>query len=179
VNVRRVVVAATAALGLLVTAPAEAATTIALDGKRTKSKAWSGELDQVAMPMSASTGRVPFQPLIEDCTSENACDVKELRLSLPKNTSKGSFVVQVVVELPLMAAVGLYDTKGDPIIVDDGLLLGPAFGGEYLYEYTLDISRYLMEPGRYRLAIINRGGQGPYKATVRWSAHPPDRRTRR
>lgn len=178
-NVRRIVVAAAVALGLLATTPAGAAGTIALDGKRTKAKTWSGELSEVALPMSAST-RPSFQPLVEDCTSASTCDVKELRLTLPKNTSKGIFSVQVVVELPLMAAVGLYKPNGETILVDDGLLLGPAYGDEEnLYEYTLDLSRYRMDPGRYLLAIINRGGQGPYKATLHWTAHPPDRRTKR
>lgn len=177
-NVRRIVTVAAVALGLLATGPADAAGTYALDGKRTKSKVWSGELSQVAVPMSATT-RLSTDPLIDDCTSASACDVKELRLTLPKNTSQGIFSVQVLVELPLMAAVGLYTPQGEAILVDDGLLLGPAIGGEYLYEYTLDLSRYRMDPGRYLLAIINRGGQGPYKATLRWTAHPPDRPSKR
>lgn len=172
-NVRRVLLAATAAGALLASTPATAVGTYSLDGKRTTSKSWSGTLDATAIPVTGTT-RGAVDPVLEDCT-ENSCSVRNLRLSLPKGSTRGEFTVDGVFDSTMAGALVLYDSEGTFVKSADVLLCCP-YVQESQNKYSLSFMIKRLPAGRYTFAVVNRGGTGTFKATIKWKALPPDRK---
>lgn len=172
-NVRRVLLAATAAGALLVSTPATAVGTYSLDGKRTTSRSWSGTLSATAVPVAATT-RGQTDPVLEDCT-EQSCSVRNLRLTLPKGTTWGEFGVSGLFDATMLGAIVLYDSEGEYVRSADILWCCPwTINAESTYGLKFKINR--LRAGHYTLAVVNRGGTGTFKVTVTWKALPPDRK---
>jgi hypothetical protein len=173
VNVRRVLVAASAVGALLASTPATAVGTYTLDGHRTTSKTWSGVLDAPSVPVTGAT-RLATDPVLEDCTAQS-CSVRNLRLTLPKGRTKGEFVVSGVFDASMAGALVLYNAKGEYVRSAD--LVGCC--GQFDVEqstYGLNFKIKMLNAGRYTFAVVNRGGTGTFKATITWTALPPERR---
>src|SRR5688500_18444740 len=102
--------AATAAGALLASTPATAVATYALDGKRTTSRTWSGTLGAPAVPVTGAS-RGAMDPVLEDCT-EQSCSLRNLRLTLPKGSTRGEFNVAGIFDASMAGAVVLYDSEG-------------------------------------------------------------------
>ena len=127
------------------------------------------------MPVRSVTG-APTTPSPDDCTP-GSCDLRDLRLTLPRGASSGVFTAELDVPATMAVAVVLYDSDGTYVAGADAVLLGlmPACCGDPL-RYTLKIAKDRVPAGGYTIAIVNRGGTGKVEATVTWKAHPPDRR---
>jgi hypothetical protein len=175
VKVRWRLATTTVVFALLAGTHADAASTFSMDGKRTKQKRYSGTLTEFAQARNGSPDD-PVTPTLEDC-SATSCDIRELRLMLPKGTTWGRFRATVKLPMQSAATLVLYDTKGKVVTMDDAVTAGGAMNPccEEL-SYHLDLSQERLRAGRYTLAIINRAGMGDFKASVDWVAHPPDRR---
>jgi hypothetical protein len=163
-------------LGLVAPATAGAAEAYRLDGKRTTVRKYSATLNEASLPMRSVTG-APTTPSPDDCTP-GSCDLRELRLALPRGTSSGVFTAALSVPVTMAAAVVLYDSEGTYVAGADAALLDltPNCCGDDPLRYTLKIAKDRVPAGRYTIAIVNRGGTGKVDATVTWHAHPPDRR---
>jgi len=174
VNVRRVLLAATAVSALLASSPATAVGTYTLDGKRTTSRTWSGTLDAAAVPVTGTT-EGEIDPVLEDCT-EQSCSVRNLRLTLPKGRTKGEFVVSGVFDASMAGALVLYTSKGDFYRSHDIVGCCPLPDSETFTKYHLSFRVNQLPMGRYTFAVVNRGGTGTFKATITWTALPPERK---
>jgi hypothetical protein len=183
VNVRRLAVATMVALGLL--APAASATgTKALDGTRTTHARYTGTLTQPAYRVVVDPARVrtdpsPADPNRADCTKES-CDVTALRLTVPRGSSTGRFVVSVKAVRELSVGIFLYDATGEQVAqadVDrfDSFYLPPCCGAAPDEGYTRGFVVPRLDAGKYTLVIYNRAGYGEYTADVTFTAHPADR----
>ncbi|HVF06603.1 MAG TPA: hypothetical protein VNA20_17330 [Frankiaceae bacterium] len=160
--------------------PAEAAPTYRLDGRRTKTQTYRATLSTPFVPVSTAASveeRDPTIPDTEGCTYTPAsCDLRTLRLSLPKGTSRGQFRATVVVPSTLNAALVLYSgkTQVDEIWRERQTKAPPECCD--VESYTLEVTVARLPAGTYTLAVVDRAGVGEFTATVEWVAHPPDRK---
>lgn len=178
-NIRPLAVAA-AVLAAWMAAPAAAApTTYRLDGKRSTTQSYRAALSTPYVPASTG-GSAEVDPTVPDTAgcayTPSSCDIRTLRLTLPKGRSRGQLRVTVVVPTTLNAALVLYGGKNpqtDEIWRRRDSDPPPACCK--VDSYTLDITIGRMPAGTYQLAVIDRAGVGEFTATVEWTAHPPDR----
>ena len=169
----RVLAATAVAVALLASGQAQGATTYSLDGRRTTIRTYEGEMwGPGTIPISGATQ--PTQPHLDDCT-ESTCDIRALRLSLPRNVSSGRFHATVVIIQPeLQATLVLYSAEGEVLQI-----LEPYDGQRNDdFGYRLDIHVERLKRGNYTLALVDRAGMGSFSASVTWVAHPPDRKGR-
>ena len=168
-NPRRSALVVTAvAVTLLASAQADAATKHSLDGRRSKTARYNGDLLGPAIPVSGATD--PTTPALDDCSDET-CDIRELTLALPRQSSSGRFHATVVIDATLQASLVLYNAKGEVLQQMEGFTSPPSDTGTYV----LDIHVERLSRGTYTLALVDRAGAGNFDATVAWVAHPPSR----
>jgi hypothetical protein len=179
VNARRTL-AATAVLLGLVASSADASGTVALDGKKHTKASYSASLSEPAASTnpdraSAQAGD-PTMPSLADCT-QSACDITDLRLSVPKGSTAGWFEANVTVDRTMNVTVVLYDAKGRAVEYSDvtrPCCNGTVSTGDSTYVVPLAASR--LRAGSYQLVVFDRGGLGSFSAAVEFHAHPPDRK---
>ena len=176
----RPLVAAAVALGALGSAGPVAAAppkTYRLDAKRT-TQSYEATLSTPVLPRSPWLAD-PSVPDTADCL-ETSCDIKTLRLVLPKGTSWGQLKVSVMVPATLNAALVVYGQKNATRRYVDELWRRrdgeppPTFNSAM--EYPLEITLPIIPAGTYTVAVVDRAGAGRFRAKVEWTAHPPDRR---
>ena len=177
-NVRRTLVATSVLVGLLASA-ADAAGTVTLDGKKRTVARYEGDLEEFAYSTAAASRTDPTVPAREDCT-EQSCDIKELRLSVPKGSPSGRFRATLTADRALNAAFYLYGSKGQ-VLASADTLKEPEASGEIGAEpddltYTLTLTVARLIPGKYALTAYNRGGSGHYLVEITYYALPPPRR---
>jgi hypothetical protein len=173
---------------LAATAPyAHAAGTKLLDGKRRTHVRYSSNLQDPAL--NPDTDRVrtdPLTPTLDDC-STTSCDITTLRLTLPADTTWGSFAVTVTVPRELNVYVALYDGKGtalkgvqsvDPNDDDCCADYVPPCCDSADTSYVVDFSVDRLRAGTYTLVVYDRGGFGLVTTDVSYRALHPDRVTR-
>lgn len=170
---RSVLIATSVAVALLGAGQAGAATKHNLDGRRSRTTSYAGQLNGPAVPMSGTMRQQPLEPDIDDCTDQS-CDVRELRLTLPRNVSSGRFHATVVVDTALQASLVLYNAKGTVLAQHN------AYDAEQKddFTYQLDVHVERLPRGQYTLALVDRAGTGNFSATLAWVAHPADLRIR-
>jgi hypothetical protein len=178
-NARRALAAAAVALGL-VAPSAVAGGSVALDGTKRTRTSYAATLTQPAASVSpdrTSANSDPTMPSLADCTA-TSCDITELRLTLPKGSTVGWFEANLSVQRSLNVTVVLYDANGRAVEHSDvtrPCCTGPAPQGNATdYAVPLAVSR--LAAGKYRLVVFDRGGVGPFSASLEFHAHPPDRK---
>jgi hypothetical protein len=178
-----------ASLVLVALAPsAHAAGTKPLDGKRRTHVRFSAHLDDPAFDVNSDrTRNDPLMPTRQDCSSPNSCDVTDLRLTLPPDTSGGVFTASLKVERTLNVYVVLYDSRGgvtkslqpvDPEHDDDccdDYVRAP--GSDLDTDYVVDFTIGRLRAGKYTLVVYDRGGTGAVTTDISFTALHPDRQT--
>lgn len=159
--------------------PAEAAPTYRLDGKRYTTQSYKATLSTPFVPLTVNSVEQldPTVPDTANCAyTPGSCDIRTLRLTLPKGTSRGQFRATVVVPSTLNAAVVLYSGKTQIDEIWRRRDTKPPPQCCRVESYTLEISVARMPAGTYTLAVVDRAGIGEFNATIEWLAHPPDRK---
>ena len=174
----RPLVAAAVAFGALGSAgPAAAAPTYRLDAKRS-TQAYEATLSTPVLPRSPWLPD-PSVPDTNDCF-ETSCDIRTLRLVLPKGTSWGQLKVSVLVPATLNAALVVYGHKNATRRYVDEVWRRrdgePPPELNATMEYLLEITLPIIPAGTYTVAVVDRAGAGRFRAKVEWAAHPPDRK---
>lgn len=171
-DIRRVLVVASVLLGLVTAMPGNAATTHAMDGKKRTKTTFKATLSETSVPLQSSTPSLTLTPALADCRPRT-CDVRELRLTLPKGTSWGWFEAVVTAPRELVLSVVLYDAKGKPVAEDNTFDLISCCDET---SYTMTVKAEQLRGGKYTLAVIDRAGVGDISGTLTWHAYPPDRK---
>jgi hypothetical protein len=162
------------AVALLAAGGADAATKHSLDGRRTTTAHYKGDLDSPVIPTEAATQPDPTTPALADCTP-GACDIRELHLMLPRGSSAGRFHATVVVDSSLEATLVLYNAEGEVLQRHDWYNSVPNEDDDGSLKYQLDVHVERLSRGLYTLALIDQAGIGSYDATLAWVAHPRPR----
>jgi hypothetical protein len=163
---------------------AHAAGTKPLDGKRRTHVRYTSNLQDPAVNTQTDRVRTDLlTPTLEDCT-KTSCDITQLRLTLPANTTWGAFDVTLTVPRELNVYVALYDAKGaavhsvEPVDPNDDDCctdyLPPCCDSPDT-TYVVDFSIGRLRAGTYTLVVYDRGGFGVVTTDVSYRALHPDR----
>lgn len=173
-DVRTALAATSALIGLLASAaPSSAANTHTMDGKKRTTATYKATLTEALVPSTPPRSLLSVTPELKDCRPAS-CDLRDLRLVLPKGTSRGNFTATIVIPRQLVASVVLYNATGDVVAEDDTVSMVACC--DFGTHYTFVVPYERLYTGRYTLAVMNRGGSGQFQGTIEWTAQPPDRK---
>lgn len=167
---RRTIAAAGVLLGMVAATTSHAAEAFSFDGKRRTTTTYRGNLSR---PTVNSTN--PTVPSRASCTEQVSCDVKELRLTLPKGAQWGKLRAWVTFPKQLNGAVYVYNSAGDEIAHRAATEEEPATMANADPSYELMVEDNRVPAGRYYLVVYDQGGLGEFEAVFSWIAHPPSR----